>query len=155
MASYCKITIIGNLGKDPEMREVQGRKVTNFNVATNKSYTDTNGKKVEQTNWFRCAAWNRLAEITNQYLKKGSQVFIEGELSAREYLDQNGVNRTSLEVLVRDMQLLGGKEDSSDSQSYQSNAPSNTASQQPPNQANEPSPTYGGSGTENDDDLPF
>ena len=78
---YQKVTIIGNLGRDPEMRYTpSGQAVTSFNVATNRTYTGSDGQKVKETTWFRVSAWGKQAEICNNYLHKGSKVFIEGRL---------------------------------------------------------------------------
>jgi single-strand DNA-binding protein len=82
MMSYQKIVIVGNLGRDPEMRYTpSGQGVTNFSVATNRQYTASSGEKVKETTWFRVSAWGRQAEICNQYLKSGSKVLIEGRLN--------------------------------------------------------------------------
>lgn len=115
MASYNKITLIGNLGRDPEVRMIDNnRKVTSFSLATNKTYTNSRGEKVEKTEWFRISAWNKLADISENYLKKGSLVYVEGELSTNEYTDKEGKPRFSLEVMVRDLTLLpSGRDDQS------------------------------------------
>jgi single-strand DNA-binding protein len=107
MASYNKITLIGNLGRDPETREFQGRKVTNFSIAVNDSYTKSDGQKVERTQWFRVSFWGNTAEVAEKYLKQGDQVFVEGRLSTQEYQDKEGKTRTSLEVRGTQLTLLG------------------------------------------------
>lgn len=119
MSSYNKITLIGNLGADPEVRSIDNnRKVTSFSLATNKSYTNSRGEKVEKTEWFRISAWNKLADVAENYLKKGSLVYVEGELSTNEYTDKEGNPRFSLEVMVRDLTLLpNGRDNESQSNS--------------------------------------
>ncbi|TAF67717.1 MAG: single-stranded DNA-binding protein [Cytophagales bacterium] len=109
MASYNKITIIGNLGADPTINTVGDKKVANFSLATNEKYKDKSGQEVERTTWFRVSFWGATAEIVEKYLKKGSQVFVEGRLGSREYTDSSGSVKTSLEVLGSALQLLGGR----------------------------------------------
>lgn len=114
MAGLCKVTIIGRLARDPEMRYTQGgRAVTSFSVPVNRMYTTQSGEKREETEWFRVSAWGNLAEVCNNYLKKGSQVYIEGRLSTRQYEAQNGEKRFSLEVTANEMQMLGDRPDQS------------------------------------------
>ena len=104
--SYQKVVIVGNLGRDPEMRYLpNGQPVTNFNVATNRQYTNSNGEKIKETTWFRVSAWGRQAETTNQYLKVGSKVLIEGRLnpdqatgSPRVFQRQDGTHGASYEL---------------------------------------------------------
>ena len=102
MASFCKITIVGYLGRDPAIRYTpQGTAVCDFSVAT------TEGKGDNQiTTWFKATCWNKTAEIANQYLKKGSQVYLEGRLKQTEYTDKDGNKRTSLEVTVSELHFL-------------------------------------------------
>jgi single-strand DNA-binding protein len=109
-----KMIIIGNVGKDPEMRfTAGGDAVTSFSVATNKKYTDKNGQKVEETTWFRVAAWGKQAELANQYLKQGSVVYIEGELvSDREtggpkiFTRKDGTPGAAFEIKMKEMTFL-------------------------------------------------
>jgi single-strand DNA-binding protein len=104
--SYQKIVLVGNLGRDPEMRYLpNGQAVTNFNMATNRSYTNSNGERVKETTWFRISAWGRQAETCNQYLKTGSKVLIEGRLNPdqetggpRVFQRQDGSHGSSYEV---------------------------------------------------------
>jgi single-strand DNA-binding protein len=111
---YQKIVIVGNLGRDPEMRYTpSGQAVTNFSVATNRRYTGSNGERIDETIWFRVSAWGRLAETTNQYLKKGSKVLVEGRLTAdpatggpRIWQDQSGGSRASFEISAQTVQFL-------------------------------------------------
>ena len=111
-----KLTIIGNLGQDPEMRYTpSGKAVTNFSMASNRSWTGADGEKHEQTVWYRISAWNRLAEICNEFLAKGRQVYIEGELrpdetgNPRIWEGNDGTPRASFEVTARTVQFLGGR----------------------------------------------
>ena len=106
---YNKITIIGNLGSDPEMRYTpSGAAVTNFSVATNRRYRNNEGETVDETEWFRVNAWNRLAETTNQYLQKGRLVYVEGRLSSRSWTGQDGQTRFSNEIFAQEVKFLSG-----------------------------------------------
>lgn len=103
-----KVMIVGHLGRDPEMRYTpSGRPVTTFSVATNRSWTTSDGEKRTETEWFNVVAWNKLAEICNQYLVKGQQVYIEGRLQTRRWEDSNGTRHTSVEVVANEMIMLG------------------------------------------------
>jgi len=112
-----KVMIIGHLGKDPEMRYTpSGSPVTTFNVATSRSWTTSDGERHTETEWFTVVAWDRLAEICNQYLAKGRQVYIDGRLQSRSWEDKEGKRHTSVEVVANEMIMLG-KRQSSDDQS--------------------------------------
>ena len=103
---FNKITIIGNLGSDPEMRYTpSGSAVTSFSVATNRRYT-RNGETVDETEWFRVNALGRLAETTNQYLEKGSLVYVEGRLSSRPWQTQDGQLRAGNEIFAQELKFL-------------------------------------------------
>lgn len=106
-----KVTIIGNLGNDPEVRYMpNGNAVANFTVATSESWKDKNtGEQKELTEWHRCVAYRRLAEIVGEYLRKGSKVYLEGKLQTRKWQDNNGQDRYTTEIVVNDMQMLDGK----------------------------------------------
>jgi len=105
-----KLVLIGHLGRDPEMRYTpEGQPVTSFSVASTRKYTMSSGEQREETEWFNCSAWGKLAEITNQYLTKGKQVYIEGRLRARTYQAQSGETRVSLDISVNEVQFLGGQ----------------------------------------------
>lgn len=114
------LPIIGHLGRDPEMKYTSaGRPVTNFSVAVNRQYSSANGETVKETYWFRCTAWDKQAEVCNQYLKKGSKVFIEGRLNAdpasggpRIWTKQDGTPQASFEVTIVTIKFLDGKSDS-------------------------------------------
>jgi len=115
MASVNKAIIVGNLGKDPEMRFTQSNTaVANFNVATTDTWNDRDGQKQERTEWHRVVAWGRLGEICGQYLKKGKQVYIEGRIQTREWEDQQGQKKYSTEIVAQTMQMLGRAGDAGD-----------------------------------------
>jgi single-strand DNA-binding protein len=110
--SFNKIIIVGNLGRDPELRyTAQGTPVCTFSMATNDRRKDRNGEPQDHTTWFRITLWNRLAETASQYLQKGKQIYIEGRLRVEEYLDRDGKPRHSLEVFATDMQFIGTRGD--------------------------------------------
>lgn len=106
-----KVILVGNLGQDPEIKYMpSGGAVTNVSLATTDSWKDKNsGERVDRTEWHRVVFFNRLAEIAGEYLKKGSQVYVEGRLQTRKWQDQNGNDRYSTEIVANDMQMLGGR----------------------------------------------
>jgi single-strand DNA-binding protein len=105
-----KVMVIGHLGRDPEMRYTpSGRPVTTFSVATSRSWTTSGGERRTQTEWFNIVAWGSLAEICNQYLTKGQQVFIEGRLQTRRWDDEEGNRRSTVEVVAKEMIMLGDR----------------------------------------------
>ena len=107
-----KVILVGNLGSDPELRYTgSGTAVCNFSLATSESYKDRDGNQVENTEWHRVVAWARLAEICGEYLKKGRQVYIEGQLQTRQWEDKDGNTKYTTEVKAREMQMLGGRDD--------------------------------------------
>ncbi len=109
--SYQQITVVGNAGKDPEVRyTASGKAVANFSVAVNEG----SGEKKETT-WFNVVAWEKLAEICGEYIKKGKQVLVVGRLQLRKYEDKKGEERTSVEIVAQTMRLLGGKPESEQS----------------------------------------
>jgi len=113
MSSFNKITIVGYLGRDPELRYTpQGTAVCNTSVATTERRKNVTGEYEDHTTWFRVTLWNRQAELANEYLAKGRQVYIEGRLRQEEYTDREGNRRVSLEVTATEMQFLGRREDS-------------------------------------------
>jgi single-strand DNA-binding protein len=108
MGSLNKATLIGNLGKDPEVRAIpSGAKVANFSIATTESYTGKDGNKVDKTEWHNIVMWRGLAEVAEKYLRKGSQVYIEGRLQTRSWDDQNGQKRYTTEIVADNMVMLG------------------------------------------------
>jgi single-strand DNA-binding protein len=114
-----KIMLIGNLGRDPELNvTAEGTPVTKFSLAVNRTYKSHTGDKREETEWFNIVAWNKLAEICERYLHKGSKVYIEGRLTQRKYTDKEGTQRTSVEVIASDMKMLDSKSASGGSESF-------------------------------------
>lgn len=133
--SVNKVILLGNLGKDPELRYTNaGVAVATFSLATNESWKDNDGNVQERTQWHNLIAWRKLAEISSEYLKKGSKAYIEGRLQYRTYDDKNGVKRFVTEIVVDNLVMLDGKGE--------------TAA--PPQEADAPSPNAGPDG-----DLPF
>jgi single-strand DNA-binding protein len=114
--SVNKVILVGHLGQDPEQRYTQGgAAVTNFRMATNESYNDrSTGEKVEKTEWHRIVCWGKLAEIVGQYLTKGRQVYVEGNLQTRQWKDKEGNDRYTTEVRASDLVMLGSKPDNGD-----------------------------------------
>ena len=106
-----KVIIVGNVGGDPETRYMpSGSAVTNLTIATNESWKDKQtGEQKERTEWHRVAMFNRLAEIAAEYLRKGSQVYIEGKLRTRKWQDKSGNDRYTTEIIADEMQMLGGR----------------------------------------------
>ena len=113
MASINKVIIVGNLGRDPENRYLpSGEQVTSIAVATTDRWRDkASGEQKEQTEWHRISFFGKLAEIAGQYLKKGSQVYIEGRLRTRKYTDKEGIDRYATEIIADTMQMLGGRQE--------------------------------------------
>ena len=112
MASVNKVTLIGNLGRDPEVRYTpNGAAVCNVSIATTRNWKDKNsGDKVEETEWHRVVFYDRLAEIAGEYLKKGRSVYVEGRLKTRKWQDKDGKDNYTTEIVAEQMQLLGGRE---------------------------------------------
>ena len=105
-----KVMLIGNLGRDPEMRYTpSGRPVTTYSVASSRSWKTADGETRSETEWFNIVAWGSLAEICNQYLQKGQQVYIEGRLQTRRWEDDEGNKRSTTEVVAREMIMLGDR----------------------------------------------
>jgi single-strand DNA-binding protein len=165
MASVNKVIIVGNLGRDPETRYMpNGEAVTNIAVATTESWKDKNsGEKKELTEWHRITFYRKLAEIAGQYLKKGSQVYVEGRLQTRKWTDKENVERYTTEIIADSMQMLGGRQGMGGAPSADEeygNAPAprqvqatagaapNASAQRP---AARPAPNF----SDMDDDIPF
>ena len=148
MAGINKVILVGNLGKDPEVRHLEGGAiVANFTLATSENYTDKNGQRVTQTEWHNVVLWRRQAEIAEKYLTKGRQVYIEGKLRSRSWTDREGNTRYTTEVVGDTLQLLGPRPDEGDAQqssSSSSSAQSSSSSEEPELEPQTP-----------DDDLPF
>lgn len=102
-----RVQLIGHVGNDPEVKTFEGGKVANFTIATNDSYTNKKGEKVEQTEWHRLVAWDKNAEIIEKFVTKGKEIAIEGKLTSRSYDDKEGNKRYITEVIVNDVMLLG------------------------------------------------
>jgi single-strand DNA-binding protein len=118
--SFNKIILVGNLGRDPEMRyTAQGTPVCSFSLATNERRKDKTGEIQDQTTWFRVTLWNRQAETASQYLRKGSPIYIEGRLRVEEWTDRDGKPRHTLEVTGTDMQFIGTGNRTEDSNASQ------------------------------------
>lgn len=111
MAGVNKVILIGNLGKDPEVRALDtGVKVARFSIATTESYKDRNtGERIDQTEWHNIVLWRGLAEVAERFLKKGSQVYLEGKLQTRSYDDKDGVTKYSTEIVGQTMTMLGSR----------------------------------------------
>lgn len=106
-----KVFLIGNLGRDPEMKYTQqGTPVTTFSMAVSRTWKSPDGQARDETEWFRIVAWQKLAEQCNEYLRKGSKVYIEGRLQTREWQDQNGQTRQTVEVVASEMLLLDSRQ---------------------------------------------
>jgi single-strand DNA-binding protein len=112
MASINKVILIGNLGRDPEVRYTpNGAAICNVTIATSRNWKDKNsGEKMEETEWHRVVFFDRLAEIAGEYLKKGRPVYVEGRLKTRKWTDKDGVEKYTTEIMADNMQLLGGRE---------------------------------------------
>ncbi len=150
-----KVIIVGNVGGDPETRYMpSGSAVTNLTVATNESWKDKQtGEQKERTEWHRVAMFNRLAEIAAEYLRKGSQVYIEGKLRTRKWQDKSGNDRYTTEIIADEMQMLGGRGGSGGGGNFgggqQGGAPSGGGQQGGGNAPPQPGPD------DFDDDIPF
>ena len=152
-----KVILIGNLGSDPEVRYTpDGVPVANVNLATTESWNDRNtGERQERTEWHRLVLWRRQAEVAQQYLKKGSRIYVEGKLQTRSWDDQSGQKRYTTEVVVFDMQMLDSRGEGGDGgrDTGYPDRPAGGQSTGPAAQPAQPAapPPPGG----DDDDLPF
>ncbi len=142
-----KVILIGNLGNDPDIRyTASGAAVANISIATAESWKDKDtGEKQERTEWHRVVFFGRLAEIVGEYLRKGSQVYIEGRLQTRKWQDKEGKDRYTTEIVANEMQMLGSR--STGSTNFDKTAPVSNATEQ--------SPTNQGKSNDFDDDIPF
>ena len=110
--SVNKVILVGRLGRDPETRYTGGgQAVANFSIATDETYKDKNGERQKRTEWHKIVVWGKQAEIAQQYLKKGSLIFIEGRIQSREWQDKEGQKRTSFEIVASNFRMLGGRAD--------------------------------------------
>jgi single-strand DNA-binding protein len=110
--SVNKVILVGRLGRDPETRYTGGgQAVANFSIATDETYKDRNGERQKRTEWHKIVVWGKQAEIAQQYLKKGSLLFLEGRIQSREWQDKEGQKRTSFEIVATNFRMLGGRGD--------------------------------------------
>jgi single-strand DNA-binding protein len=157
MASVNKVILIGNLGRDPETRYMpEGGAITNISIATTETWKDKNGDKQEKTEWHRVAFFGKLAEIAGEYLKKGSQVYVEGRLQTRKWQDKDGQDKYTTEIVANAMQMLGSRQgmgggapDAGERES------SGGGSSQRPAAAGKPAAKTGGKFDDFEDDIPF
>ena len=147
MSSLNKAMIIGRLGRDPEVRYTQSNTaVATLSIATSERYKDKQGELQENTEWHRVVAWDRLAEICQQYLSKGDQVYIEGPIQTRQWEDKDGQTRYTTEIKAREMTMLGGKNSDGGG-----NAPSKPNNSKPASSSVDLNENF----DDMDDDLPF
>ena len=117
MSSVNKVTLIGRLGADPEVRYTQGgQPVANLRVATSENWTDRDGQRQERTEWHSVSVWGKQAELCGQYLSKGRQVYLEGRIQSREYTDKEGINRKAVDIVASQVVFLGGRQEGSGGQ---------------------------------------
>ncbi|MGB0647103.1 MAG: single-stranded DNA-binding protein [Bradymonadia bacterium] len=117
MSSVNKVTLIGRLGADPEVRYTQGgQPVASLRMATSENWTDRDGQRKERTEWHSITVWGKQAELCGQYLAKGRQVYVEGRLQTREYTDREGINRKAVDIVANQIVFLGGRSESGDNQ---------------------------------------
>ncbi len=151
MAGVNKVILIGNLGADPEVRHLEnGSVVANFNIATSETFTNKSGERVDQTEWHRIELWDRLAQIAEQYLKKGNQVYIEGRLRTENWTDKDGQPRSRVSIRGNSMTLLGGPNSPAGSPAGASSGAERPA---PPSRDAAVPPAI--ASQDDDDDLPF
>jgi len=158
MASVNKVILVGNLGADPESRNFDdGGTVTNISVATTEKWTDKqSGEVKEKTEWHRVVFYRRLAEVAAEYLRKGSQVYVEGSLRTRKWQDQSGVDKYTTEVVARTMQMLGSRANGAAHQAAHQDEPQKQASAAgtPSGGRSQNAPAPAGI-DQFDDDIPF
>jgi single-strand DNA-binding protein len=156
MASLNKVILIGNLGKDPETRYMpNGEAVTNITIATTETWKDKAGEKQEKTEWHRITFYRRLAEIAGEYLKKGSQIYVEGRLETRKWQDKEGKDRYTTEVIASEMKMLGSRPGMGGGDSSERDGPPSQGSSKPSGGSS--SAAKGGAAKFDDfeDDIPF
>ena len=156
-----KVILIGNLGRDPEVRySANGQAIANVTIATSDSWKDkTSGEKQERTEWHRIVFFSRLAEIAGEYLKKGAQIYVEGRLQTRKWQDKDGMDRYTTEIVANEMQMLGsrsgaGVPNDSFNQDTATEANSGTRERQP-GAAKGAAKSVAGAAADFDDDIPF
>jgi len=154
--SVNKVILIGRLGKDPETRYMtNGEAVTNATLATSETWKDKAGEKQEKTEWHNLVFYRRLAEVAGEYLKKGSQVYIEGKLQTRKYQTKEGQDRYTTEIIVNEMQMLSSRQQGGDHEQAEQSRPAPAA--KPAGNARPDNPPAQGAGAFDnfDDDIPF
>jgi len=152
-----KVILVGNLGRDPEVRySANGQAIANVTIATSESWKDKNtGEKQEKTEWHRIVFFGRLGEIAGEYLKKGSQIYVEGRLQTRKWQDKEGKDRYTTEIVANEMQMLGSKGGSGGGDyTGQAGQSSQAASQAPASAPAQPA-TQAAGADDFDDDIPF
>jgi single-strand DNA-binding protein len=110
MSSVNKVILLGNIGKDPEVRETKAGNIVNMVMATSEKYTDKSGQKQENTEWHNLVVFGKLADVVSKYVKKGDKLYVEGSITTRKWEDKEGNTRYTTEVKVRDLTMLGGAE---------------------------------------------
>lgn len=159
MASVNKVIIVGNLGRDPEVRYLpSGEAVCNISVATTRTWKNKENERQEETEWHRVSLFGRQAEVAGEYLKKGRPVYLEGRLKTRKYQDKDGRDTYATEIIADTMQLMGGKEDGGGSGERASSPAPAPRSSAPSPRAAAPAPASGGAQAgfdDMDDDIPF
>lgn len=162
--SVNKVILVGRLGRDPETRFTGGgQAVANFSVATDESYKDKNGERQKRTEWHKIVVWGKQAEIAQQYLKKGSLIFIEGRIQSREWQDKEGQKRTSFEIVASNFRMLGGRGDGAGSGGGASRSGAASGSGEDLEGHSAPADDFGGGGHPSggggpeisDEDIPF
>jgi single-strand DNA-binding protein len=146
-----KVILVGNLGNDPEVRYMpNGEAVANLSIATSESWKDKQGQLQEKTEWHKLTAYRKLAEIIGEYVKKGSRIYVEGKLQTRKWQDQQGNDRYTTEVIINEMQMLGGNEGgkTDNSKPAQQKAPQQAPQQSAPQPQKAPDFDF-------DDSIPF
>jgi single-strand DNA-binding protein len=155
--SVNKVILVGRLGRDPETRFTSGgQAVANFSLATDESYKDRNGERQKRTEWHKIVVWGKQAEIAQQYLKKGSLVFIEGRIQSREWQDKEGQKRTSFEIVATNFRMLGGRGESMAAGASSSAAAGASRTEDLDHAGPADEPMGGGPGPDiSDEDIPF
>lgn len=154
MASINRVILLGHAGRDPELRYTpDGSPIANLSIATSRTWKDKNGEKKEDTEWHKLVFYNRLAEVVGEYVKKGSQIYVEGRLKTRKWQDRDGTDRYTTEVIVENMQMIGGNRDSAG----QAAPKGATANQYRAARNGSAPPPSGGAPnfSDMDDDIPF
>ena len=153
MASVNKVILVGNLGRDPETKYMpDGAAITNVSIATSYQRTDkASGQKTEETEWHRVVFFSRLAEIAGEYLKKGSQIYIEGRLRTRKWQDKEGQDRYTTEIVADTMQMLGSRSGSGEPREPRGEAPAASRAEAKPAAGKKPAGKF----DDMEDDIPF